>query len=252
MPEQIVADTSGIAEGDGHFLHEYPDIMANPAAKNALAKYDSVPAALNGGVEAMTVVGRPHINVPGDDADQTAKDKFKAQIAEHTGAVANVEDFKLDGLRPDGSDETNYNFAAEKAFLATAVNAGMNQEQMAAVLKNYNDVMVAQDTQAIAADKAAQDAAVVKLTGDFGGADGFKVASELNTRCLEAFADAETAKLIEDKGMGNHVGFFKFINEMAKMAVKEGRTMPASAQKGQKTGGALRYKKMEERATENG
>ena len=41
MPEQIVADTSGIAEGDGHFLHEYPDIMANPAAKRGLEKIKS-------------------------------------------------------------------------------------------------------------------------------------------------------------------------------------------------------------------
>ncbi len=258
MPDQgTVTDTSGIAEGDGHFLHDHPDIIGNPVAKNALAKYDSVSAALAGGVEAMTVVGRPHINIPGDEADQAAKDKFKAQISEHTGAVKTVEDFNIDGLRPDGlrpegEDETGYNFAGEKAYLEMAVNLGMNQEQVEANIKFAEALRTARDTQDVAADKAAQDAAVVQLTSDCGGADGYKVASELNTRCLEAFFDAETAQLIEAKGMGNHVGFFKGINELAKMAVKEGRTMPASHRQGQQKTGALRYKGMEERKKANG
>ncbi len=250
MPEPIT-DTSGIVEGDGHFLHDHPDVIANPAAKNALAKYDSTDKAMVGGVNAMALIGRPHINIPADDADDATKDKFKAQILEHTGAVTKVEDFIMDGLRPEGSDDTNYNFPAEKAFLGEAVNLGMNQGQMAGMLKMHNDVVTAILAKNDTDDKAAQDAAVVQLTSDVGGEANFKVASELNTRCLEAFFDADTAKMIEEKGMGNHVGFFKGVQELAKMAVKEGRSMPASARKGQKPGGALRYEKMEQRAKEN-
>ncbi len=246
-----VTDTSGITDGDGHWLHDHADIMANPEQKNALADYKTRDAALIGGYEAKKFVGRPHINIPGDDADQAAKDKFAGQISEHSGAVANVDDFKLDGLRPDGADETNYNFAAEKAFLGEAVNLKMSQSQMGGMLKMHNDVVTAMLAKNDGADKAAQDAAVVQLTSDCGGEANYKVASELNTRCLEAFFDADTAKMIEEKGMGNHVGFFKGIQELAKMAVKEGRSMPASPQKGQKAGGALRYKGMEEREKQN-
>ncbi len=248
MADQV-QDTSGITDGDGHWLHDHADIMENPEQKNALAKYPTMLAGVIGGYEATKLVGRPHINIPGDDADQAAKDKFAGQIAEHSGAVANVDGFKLDGLRPDGADDTNYNFAAEKAFLGEAVNLKMSQGQMAGMLKMHNDVVTAMLTKNDTADKAAQDAAVVQLTSDCGGEANYKVASELNTRCLEAFFDADTAKMIEEKGIGDHIGFFKGINELAKMAVKEGRTMPASARKGDgKPGGALHYKKMEERA----
>ncbi len=246
MPDQVT-DTSGITDGDGHWMHDHPEIMGNPVQKNALAKYSTLAAGAVGGVDAMTLVGRPHINIPGDDADQAAKDKFSAQIKEHSGAVATVDGFKMDGLRPDGADETNYNFPAEKAFLELAVKTGMSQEQMAENLKMHNTVVEAIMGKNDAADKAAQDAAVVQLTSDYGGEANYKVASELNTRCLEAFFDSDTAKMIEEKGMGNHVGFHKGINELAKMAVKEGRSMPASHRTGQQAGGALRYQKMEER-----
>ncbi len=250
MPDPgTITDTSGITEGDGHWLHDHADIMSNPEQKNALAKYPTQNAAVLGGYEATKLVGRPHINIPGDDADQAAKDKFAGQIAEHTGAIGKVEDVKI--TRPEGSDETNYNFALEKAFQEMAVKTGMNQGQ---VDQNYAlalQMIDASNTKNEGADKAAQDAAVVQLTSDCGGEANYKAASELNTRCLEAFFDADTAKMIEEKGMGNHVGFFKGVQELAKMAVKEGRSMPASHQKGQAKGGALSYTKMEERAKNN-
>lgn len=248
-PNQVT-DTSGIKEGDGHFLHDHPDIMANPVAKNSLAKYESAEKAMLGGVDAMALIGRPHINIPADDADEAAKAKFTTEIAKHSGAVEKVEDFTI--TRPEGADETNYNFAAEKTFLAEAVNLKMNQAQMAAMLKMHNTVVGAMNTKTATDDKATQDTAIATLTSDLGGEANYKVASELNTRCLEAFFNAETAKMIEEKGMGNHVGFFKGINALANMAVKEGRTMKASATTQQQTGGALRYEKMEQRAKERG
>lgn len=241
-----VTDTSGITENDGHYLHDHPEIMSNPAAKNALAKYETAEAAMLGGVEAMKAVGRPHINIPAEDADQAVKDKFKAQIAEHTGAIGKVEDVKIQ--RPEGANEENYNVALEKTFSEMAVATSMNQAQVDA---NYKLAlqMVEASTAKIATDnKAAQDACVVQLTADWGGEANFKTNMELNTRCLETFFDAETAKKIEDTGLGNTVGFAKGIQALATMAVKEGRTMKASAHTQTKTGGSLQYTKMEERA----
>ncbi len=247
-PNQVT-DTSGITEGDGHFLHDHPDIMGKPAAKNALAKYTNVSDAMMGGVDAMTLIGRPHLNIPADDAADDVKAKFAVEIAKHSGAVANVEDFKVD--RPDGADETNYNYATEKAFLAESVNLQMNQKQMAGMLKMHNEVITASNTKNDEADKAAQDAAKVKLTSDWGGEEKYKENMELNTRCLEAFFDADTAKMIEEKGIGNHVGFAKGINELAAMAVKEGRTMKAGAKTQQKDGkGSMGYPKMQKRLDE--
>lgn len=249
MPDPIT-DTSGIVEGDGHFLHNHPDIMANPAAKNSLAKYESADKAMLGGVDAMALIGRPHINIPADDADDAAKTKFKVEIAKHLGAVEKVEDFKI--TRPEGADETNYNFAAEKAFLEMAVIEKFNQEQLTAAYKMHAQIVNGILTKQDADNKATQDKAIATLTNDCGGEAGYKTFTELNTRCLEAFFDADTAKMIEDTGLGNNVGFAKGINALAQMAVKEGRTMKASATTQQKIGGALQYKKMEARAKENG
>lgn len=243
-----VTDTSGITEGDGHFLHDHQDIMANPAAKNALAKYDSAEKAMLGGVEAMTLVGRPHINIPGENADQTVKDKFAGQIAEHSGAITKIEDVKI--TRPEGSDEKNYNMALEKVFCEMVVQQRMNQPQVDANYGLALKMIEAARTKTETDEKAVQDATVTQLTSDLGGEVNYKEASELNTRCLESFFDAETAKMIEEKGIGNHVGFFKGINELAKMAVKEGRTMKGSQQTQTKTGGVLTYKEMEKRAEE--
>ncbi len=249
MPEQIT-DTSGITEGDGHFLHHHPDIMANPAARNALAKYDSADKAMIGGVDAMTLVGRPHINIPADDADQTTKDKFKTQIAEHTGAITKVEDVKI--TRPDGSDDTNYNMALEKVFTEMAVQQGMNQAQVDANYGLALKMIDAGRTKTDTDDKAAQDAAVVTLTSDWGGEANYKTNMELNARCCESFFDADTAKKIEETGLGNHVGFNKGINELAQMAVKEGRTMPASHKTPTGNKSALGYPQMAERLKAEG
>ncbi len=246
-PNQVT-DTSGITEGDGHFLHDHPDIMANPAAKNALAKYDSADKAMVGGVDAMTLIGRPHINIPADDADETTKTKFKTQIAEHTGAITKVEDVKI--TRPDGSDDTNYNMALEKVFREMVVQQGMNQTQVDANYGLALKMIEAARTKTDGDNKAVQDAAVVTLTSDWGGEANYKTNMELNTRCLESFFDAETAKKIEETGLGNHVGFAKGVLALAQMAVKEGRTMPASQQGGSKKGGALEYKGMKKRAAE--
>jgi len=245
-----VTDTSGIAEGDGHWMHDHPDIMANPKQKNALAKYDSLQAAAVGGYDAMVKIGEPHINIPADDADDTVKAKFTTEIAKHSGAIEKVEDVKI--ARPEGADETNYNFAAEKTFSEMAVKEGMNQSQVDAnyglFLQMVNTARAKVDT----ANKEAADKATTTLTSDWGGEANYKTNMELNTRCLESFFDADTAKMIEDTGLGNNVGFAKGILALATMAVKEGRTMPASQKTGTKAGGALGYEKMKKRAKEEG
>lgn len=245
-----ITDTSGIADGDGHFLHDHPDIMANPAAKNALAKYKTADEGLLGGVEATKLLGRPHINIPADDADDTAKTKFKTEIAKHSGAIEKIEDVKIE--RPEGADETNYNFALEKSFCEMAVKQGMNQSQIEANYKMSLQMIDAGRAKSVADDKAVQEAATLTLTSEWGGEANYKTNMELNTRCLETFFDADTAKKIEETGLGNSVSFAKGILELATMAVKEGRTMKGSATTQQKAGGALRYKKMEEREKEAG
>lgn len=249
MDPNQVTDTSGITEGDGHFLHDYPEIMENPAAKNSLATYENEQAAMMGCVEARKLVGKPHINIPADDADDATKAKFTADIAKHTGAIESVEAVKIQ--RPDGADETNYNFALEKAFTEMVVAERMNQSQVDASYKMALQMIDAVSAKADSDDKGARDAAKVKLTSDWGGEANYNTNMELNTRCFEAFFDGDTAKMIEEKGIGNHVGFARGINELAQMAVKEGRTMKASAHTKQKSGGALRYPKMEARAKEN-
>ena len=248
-PNQVT-DTSGIAEGDGHFLHDHPDIMANPSAKNALAKYKTADEGMLGGVEAIKLLGRPHINIPADDADDTAKTKFSAEIAKHSGAIEKVEDVKIQ--RPDGADDTNYNFALEKSFSEMVVQQGMNQAQVDANYKMSLQMIDAARAKVGSDEKAAQDASTLTLTSDWGGEANFKTNMELNTRCLESFFDADTAKKIEDTGLGNSVGFAKGILQLAQTAVKEGRTMKGSALTQQKTGGALRYKGMEAREKEAG
>jgi len=245
-----VTDTSGITEGDGHWMHDHPTLMSDVGKKNAFAKYPTMNAALDGGYEATKLVGRPHINIPADDADDTVKAEFKAKIAEHSGAVTKVEDFKV--TRPEGHNKDNYNYAQEKAYLEMAVSQGYSQSQMETGLKMHTDVVAAIHAKDDAADKAEQAAGKVQLVSDWGGEANYKVNMELNTRCLESFFDADTAKLIEDKGMGNHPGFIKGVLALAQMAVKEGRTMKASAQTQQKAGtGTLRYAKMEERQKQN-
>ena len=128
----------------------------------------------------------------------------------------------------------------------------MNQAQVDSVygmaLKMIEQVR-AKDAET---DKAAEDAAVIKLTNDAGGAANYKVGCELNARLLTTFFDEATAEMIEKKGMGNNVGFWKGINKMAEIMVKEGRIMKGSAPTGDKAGGALQYKKMKERQAEGG
>lgn len=260
MPDQVT-DTSGITDGDGHFLHDHSGIMSNPAAKNALAKYDNVEAAMLGGFNAMQQVGKPHINIPADDADDTVKAKFKTDIAKHSGAVEKADDFKVE--RPEGSDETNYNFAAEKVYLEMAVKEGMSQSQMAAGLKMHNEIVSAIFAADTAKDKADIDASVLKMTADLGGADKFKEGMELKARLCATFFDEDTAKLFDSRRIvkgddgqdkqlngtvfGNHAGLNLGLVKIAEVMVKEGRTLKASAQTGKEAAGMLRYKGMEER-----
>jgi hypothetical protein len=248
MPEPgtgTITDTSGIAEGDGHFLHDHPDIMSNPAAKNALAKYESEDKAMMGGVDAMALIGKPHINIPADDADDTAKAEFKAQLAKHNGVPENVEGYEV--TRPDGADETNYNFAMEKAYLDHALSTGMNQSQVDGGFEIQRKAVEAAREQRAVADKAVADATVVTLTSDWGGEANYKKNMELSTRCLETFFGAETAKAIDSTGLGNNVEFVKGVLKLAEMAVKQGTSMPSSKATGVQGGGALTYKKMAER-----
>jgi hypothetical protein len=260
MPDQVT-DTSGIADGDGHFLHDHPDIMSNPAAKNALAKYDSVGAAMLGGFNAMQTVGKPHINIPGDDADDTRKAEFKTAIAKHTGAITKVEDVKI--TRPDGSNETNYNEALEDAFKAMAVNENMNQSQVDKTYGLALEMINAINTRDTDKDAADIDASVLKLTADLGGADKLKEGMELKARLCETFFDADTAKLFshrrivsengQDKQVngtvfGNHAGLNAGLIAIANIMMKEGRSLKGSIPGGQKTGkGAFSYPKMEAR-----
>ena len=244
-----IADTSGIADGDGHFLHDHPDVMNDPAAKNALAKYKTPTDAMLGGVEAMKLIGKPHINIPGDDADDATKTAFKAKIAEHTGALLKAEDVKI--TRPDGSTAENYNEALEGVFKETVVATGMNQAQTDATYGLALKMIAAvQDKEAVA-DKTAETAFETKMTSELGGETNYKAFCELNTRCLETFFGAETAKMIDEKGMGNNIEFAKGIQKLAEMAVKQGTSMKPSRGTGQKAGGSLTYSKMEERAAEN-
>ena len=250
MAEQAVTDTSGIVEGDGHFLHGHPDIMANPAAKNALSKYDSAEKAMIGGVEAMKLIGKPHINIPADDADEAVKTEFRAKIAKHAGKPDTVEGYKI--TRPEGSNSENYNEALEKTFLKTALAKDMNQDQVEATYGLALKMIEAIRTKETTDLTAAAEKCRTQLTNDCGGEANYKTFSELNTRLLESFFGVETAKAIETTGMGNDIGFCKGINKLAEMAVKEGRTMTASHQTGTKAGGVLQYPKMEKRAKTEG
>ncbi len=264
MPDPIITDTSGIAEGDGHFLHDHPEIMSNPAAKNALAKYTSAKDAMMGGVNAMALVGKPHINVPGDDADDAAKAKFKTEIRKHTGAPDNVAGYKI--TRPDGSDDTNYNVALETTFLAGALNSGMNQEQVDFSYGCALQMIEAISTRDVDADKADIDKSVLKLTADLGGEAKLKEGMELKSRLLATYADEDTAALFDNRRIvavdgvdkehngtvfGNHAGLNSFLIKVANIMVKEGRTLEAGRQSQGKTEDTLRYKGMEKRAAEN-
>jgi len=240
-----VTDTSGIAEGDGHWMHDHPTIMGDPKQKNALAKYSTAEAAIVGGYDNAVLIGKPHINIPADDADDTAKAEFKAKIGEHSGAVTDPEKYEV--VRPDGSDETNYNFEAEKAYLANAAKNGMTQDQMQSNLDIHNAVVSAMYTADDAANKAAEESFETEMTSELGGKANYEAFCELNTRCLESFFGKETADLIDSKKLGNHKEFAKGIQELAKMAIAEGRVMKASAQTKAKGGGALSYPKMAER-----
>lgn len=270
MPDPIITDTSGITEGDGHFLHEHPDIMSNPAAKNALAKYTNAKDAMMGGVNAMALVGKPHINIPADDADDTKKAEFKAALRKHTGAPDNVEGYKI--TRPDGSNDTNYNTALEAAFLAHALNTGMTQEMVGGEDGKGGSyglalqMIKAINTRDTDADKADIDKAVLKLTADLGGETKLKEGMELKSRLLATYANAETAELFDNRRIvnkdgkdtqhngtvfGNHAGLNLFLIKVANVMVKEGRTLLASGQTEAKTAGTLRYKGMEDRAAQS-
>ena len=246
MPEPSpVTDTSNIAEGDGHWMHDHADIIGDPAMKNSLAKYKTVGEALKGGHNAITAVGRPHINVPADDADDTAKSEFKASLAKHMGKPDTVEGYKI--VRPDGSDETNYNFAAEKAYLETALSVDANQGQVDAFYKMHNTLMEAAFAKEATDLKATQDEVEKKMTGDLGGEANFKAFVEGNTKLLETFFDEQTAQDIEDSGLGDREGFMLGVHKLYEMAVAEGRTMKSTKTTTKTKDGALTYPKMKAR-----
>lgn len=245
--EGQVTDTSGIVANDGHFLHDHPGIMGDPSAKNALAKYETADKAMLGGIEAMKQLGKPHINIPADDADDAAKAEYQSKIAKAHGAVEKVEDFKItrpDGTKPEGDADCNYNYALEKSFLEMAVSEGMNQSQLEKCYGMALQMIAANSAREDTDQVAAADKCRTQLTSDLGGEEKYKVFHELNTRCLETFFGVETARAIETAGLGNNVEFNKGINKLAEMAVKEGRTMQASAQTGEKKGGMLSYPSM--------
>ena len=261
-----VTDTSGIAEGDGHWLHDHPDVMANPGAKNALAKYTGLNEALFGGVEAQQTVGKPRIDIPADDADDATKLKFQQKINEHRGVPEKVEGYKV--TRPEGADETNYNFAAEKAFLELAKANGYTQEQMAAAYE-FNSKMVdaaratadeaAKGTDAKSQEKVDADnkAAVTLCTEKWGGETQFKENMELIGRLGNAFGGEELeaaidgAVLADGTKLGNSFLFNDFFLGLANMAIAEGRTMESAART-KAAKGALSYSKMEARKKAEG
>lgn len=247
MPENSnqVTDTSGITEGDGHWMHDHQDVIADPAMKNAYSKYKTVDEALKGGHNAITAVGRPHINIPADDADTEKKLDFRKAIAQHMGKPDSIEGYKVQ--RPEGSDETNYNFEAEKVYLETAFKLDANQSQVEAFYELHNTLMDAAFTKEDTDLKKTQDETQTKMTGKLGGEANYKVYMEQNTKLLETFFGEQTAKDIDACGLGDREDFMKGIHELYEMAVAEGRTLKASHSAGEKKEGALTYKKMRAR-----
>lgn len=258
--DNAVTDTSGISDGDGHWINDNPEVNGNPAMKNALAKYDSPNAAIVGGYNAMSALGRPHINIPGDDADDTAKSEFKAKLATHMGKPDTAEGYEI--TRPDGSDETNYNMAAEKAFLELAHQNDMGNESVKSMYDFHLKMMAAAQETDSAADQADIDKSVTDLTAKLGGDEKYREAMELKTRLCNEYFGEETAKLLENQRtengkqvqgtlFGNDVGFNMGLIKIAEVMMKEGRTLTGSLQTGTQKHGALRYGKMEEREAQN-
>ena len=144
---QEVIDTSGITEGDGHFLHDHPEVMANPLAKNALAKYKSADKAMLGGVDAMAFVGKPFkmpesLEKLPDDASRT---DFTAQAHKLLGItktkdIATLKDVNLkDGM----AEGTAYSEDFANSFKQFVVDNNLNVNDMPKYAKFFNTTMAA-------------------------------------------------------------------------------------------------------------
>jgi len=145
------------------------------------------------------------IVLPGEKATDEEKVRYRKSI----GVPDKPEDYKLDPVELPGGITKDE--ATEKAFLAKAHELNLTLDQVKNVHQWYYK-QLADDMKVVKTTMAEVETAMAKEYGaDWSQAKGFM------ERGFAQFADAETAKLFDLSGLGNHPGVIRMFIKMGKL-----------------------------------
>ncbi len=229
-------------------------------ALGQLARYENLPSALKGGIEARQSLSRA-IPLHGDDATDEQKAETTAKINEHLGVPDSADKYVLDKPAdlPDGV-EWSEDFA--KAAKATAAEAGLTQTQLDKMVKTQVAQTIAQ--QAAFAESQKADIESKKALAEKQEADAAKTRAEMiaqmgQTKFDKFFGEAGKAYDLADEvvpglkayfdesGQKNHPMIVKLMGFVFKQKIEEDTAPSSDASPGAAVPGShFDYKSMDE------
>jgi len=213
--------------------------------RSAVEKYETVEAAIVGGVEAQRTIGKM-VKIPDDDASDEDKAKFTERIAKYRGVPEKAEGYEL--TRPKMPEGVLYNEEGELALRNIAKTHNMSQAAVAAVYDLYCKTTLAAHGVNDAANKKAREEGEATLRSqEVWGAqadENFELVKRLGSDETLGGGE-ELGKWLNETRMGDNVPLMKFMATVAGLLVKEGHTIRGAAAS-KHAAGALDYPSMDE------
>jgi len=189
--------------------------MEELRGNETLMKYETPEAALQGLVEAQTLIGKKGIIPPGEDATDAEKEAFNKAIGEHAEVIKPLlvqvpekpEDYGLkvpDDL-PEGltADERLLT-----GFAETAQKVGLTKDQAAGLFEFYNKHILEQHDQGLSEFEDHVKRGEEVLRKKYGAEYDKKI--DLAKSVIKRFGNRDLVKYMDTQGLSNDPAFIAY------------------------------------------
>lgn len=201
------ASGSGTPPATNSWRDSLPDTLKN---ETTLANFKSVEDLAKSYVHASAMVGKDKVVIPTAQSSQDEWDAFYAK-------AGRPESSDKYGLKVEGMDDVS-----QKELFDTAYKAGMNQNQLKALVEWSDKKNKAQMEDFNTKRQLAQKDAKDKFIKELGGEAKYKEAFSEAAKALSATADDEFKAFLKDTGLGADPRIIKFFNNLANRMKEDG------------------------------